>query len=71
MSPKPSVTSGTEPEKLYTLLNAAYRLGLPAFKLRRAAKRGLFPTYSLLNGRKLVRLSEIITAIETSRTGAQ
>lgn len=40
-----------------------------AFKLRRAAKRGLFPTYSILNGRKLVRLSEIVAAIERARTG--
>jgi hypothetical protein len=51
------------------LVAAAERLGLPVFKIRRAAKLGLFPTYSILNGRKLVRLSEVVAAIERSRSG--
>jgi hypothetical protein len=53
-------------EKLLTLIAAADRLGLPRFKIRRAAKRRLFPTYTILNGRKLVRLSEVLAAIERS-----
>jgi hypothetical protein len=57
------------PEKLLTLKDAAARLGLPAFKIRRAARLGLFPTYTLLNARRLVRLSEVVAAIERSRTG--
>jgi hypothetical protein len=35
-----------QPERLLTLSMAAERLGLPTFKIRRAAKKGLFPTYS-------------------------
>jgi hypothetical protein len=63
------VNTSAESERLLTYGAAAAKLGLPIFKIRRAAKRGLFPTYSILNGRKLVRLSEVIAAIERSRTG--
>jgi len=59
------------PEVFITLKEAARRLGLPVFKVRRAAKRGLFPTYVLLNRRKLVRLSELIDAIERTCTGGR
>ena len=55
------------PELLLTLTEVATRLGLPLFKVRRAAKIGIFPTYNLFNGRKLARLSEVIVAIERSR----
>jgi hypothetical protein len=61
--------SSTNFEPLLTLQEAANRLGLRQFKITRAAKAGLFPTYSLFNKRKLVRLSEVIAAIETSRQG--
>jgi hypothetical protein len=57
------------PEPLLTLKNIATRLGLPTFKVTRAAKLGIFPTYSLLNKRRLARLSEVVAAIELSRTG--
>jgi hypothetical protein len=46
------------PEPLLTLKDVATKLGLPAFKVTRAAKLGIFPTYTLLNKRKLVRLPE-------------
>jgi hypothetical protein len=63
-------TSGTKmPEPLRTLKDIATRLGLPTFKVTRAAKLGIFPTYSLFNKRKLARLSEVLSAIERSRTG--
>jgi hypothetical protein len=55
-------------EPLLTLIAAAGKLGLPVFKVRRAARQGLFPTYSMLNGRKLVRLSEVVAAIDRSRS---
>ena len=64
-----TTSSQDAPEQLLTLQAAADKLGLPVFKIRRAAKRGLFPTYTLLNGRKLVRLSEVVAAIERSRQG--
>lgn len=57
------------PEPLLTLKAAAEILNLPLFKLRRAAKQGLFPTYTLYNSRKLVRLSEVLVAIENCRIG--
>lgn len=50
-----------------TLKDAARLLGLKYFKVQRAAKRGLFPTYRLLNTRPLVRLEEIVAAIESSK----
>jgi excisionase family DNA binding protein len=44
---------------------AAEALGLPYFKIQRAAARGLIPTYSLLNGRKYVKLRDIEARIQT------
>jgi hypothetical protein len=61
--------SQAAPEPFITLIAVAEQLGLPVFKVRRAARQGLFPTYSLLNGRKLARLSEVEAAIERSRSG--
>lgn len=56
-------------EKLITLKVAAEALGLPTWKLSRAAKHGQFPTYTLLNSRRLVKLSEIVAVIDASRQG--
>ncbi len=56
-------------EKLITLKEAAEALGLPAFKIYRAAKIGVVPTYSIYNSRRLVRLSEVVAAINASRQG--
>lgn len=63
----PIAKTATEVEPLLTLKAAAEKTGLPVFKIRRAAKLGIFPTYTLLNKRRLVRLSEVINAIERSR----
>ena len=54
-------------EPLYTYKAAAELLNIPYFKVQRAARSKLFPTYRLLNGRPLLRLSELIAAIEASR----
>ncbi len=66
-----SKTDYTEPvvEKLVTFKQAAEALGLPYFKVRRAAKAGLFNTYTFYNKRRLVWLSEVIRAIESSKSG--
>jgi hypothetical protein len=56
------------PEKLLTIKAAAAALGLPTFKVNRAARAGLIPTYTLLNSRRLVRLSEIIAVINSTRS---
>lgn len=54
-------------EPLFTIYEAAVALGLHTWKLRRAIKAGLLPSYTLLNSRRLVRLSEVIAVIEASR----
>lgn len=54
-------------EKLHTLQRAGEVLNVPYFKMRRAAKLGLFPIYRFGNRRALVRLSEVDAAIKASR----
>jgi len=56
-------------ESLITIKAAAEVLGLPTWKLSRAAKQGTIPTYRVLNSRKLVKLSEVISVIEATRQG--
>ena len=56
-------------EPLVTLKQAANQLGIQVFKLDRAARAGLIPTYRFFNSRRLVRLSEVIAVIENSRVG--
>lgn len=57
-------------EKLCTVKEAAAQIGLPYFKLARAVRDGLIPSYTLYNSRRLVRISEILTVIEASRKGS-
>ncbi|MEZ0214623.1 MAG: helix-turn-helix domain-containing protein [Xanthobacteraceae bacterium] len=49
----------TAMEPLLTYQEAASKLGLPYFKIQRAARQGLLPTYRLLNGRRYVKVSDI------------
>ena len=56
-------------EPLLPINHAAAALGLHTWKLRRAIKAGLVPSYTLLNSRRLVRLSEVVAVIEASRAG--
>ena len=56
-------------EPLLPINAAAAALGLHTWKLRRAIKAGLVPSYALLNNRRLVRLSEVVAVIEASRAG--
>lgn len=56
-------------EPLITIKAAAEALRLPTWKLSRAAQQGTIPTYSILNSRKLVKLSEVIAVIEATRQG--
>jgi len=48
-------------DQLRTYRDAADALRLPYFKIQRAARSGIIPTYSILNGRKYVKLRDIIT----------
>jgi hypothetical protein len=56
-------------EKLSPIKVAASQLGLPYWKLLRAVKAGLVPSYRFLNSRQLVRPSEIVAVMDRSRTG--
>lgn len=58
-------------EPLRTIKQASEELGLPYFKLNGAAKLGLVPTYTFLNGRRLVRVSEVSGIITASRVGGR
>jgi excisionase family DNA binding protein len=63
-----------EPEKpvepYVTIAEAAQTLGVHTWALRRAVKAGTIPAYAPFNSRKLVRLSEVVSAIRASRTEA-
>lgn len=58
-----------QPEKFITLEDAATTLGVHLWALRRAVKRGSIPSYTPFNRRRLVRLSEVVAAIEAARQG--
>ena len=60
---------GPSPEPLRTIGETAELLGLKAWQLRRAIKRGDVPSYSIGNGRKRVFLSEVLAVIHASRKG--
>lgn len=48
-------------DKLRTFRDAATKLSVPYFKVQRAARAGIIPTYSLLNSRKYVKLRDILS----------
>jgi hypothetical protein len=56
-------------ERMLTIAAAAGALGIHPWALRRAIKSGLIPAYAPFNGRKLVRLSEVVAAIDASKIG--
>ena len=56
-------------EPFLTLQQAAKELGVHVWALRRAVKAGTIPAYAPFNGRKLVRLSEVVAAINASKIG--
>lgn len=49
--------------RLFTYKDAATKLNVPYFKIQRAARSGIIPTYSILNSRKYVKLSDILKAM--------
>ena len=65
----PDAPSGPRPERLLTIQQAANELGVHTWALRRAIKAGTIPAYAPFNGRKLVRLSEVVEAVNASRIG--
>ena len=53
------MASNSPDKKFYTIKEAADLLGLPYWKLQRAVKAGLVPSYALYNKRRYVRLDEV------------
>jgi hypothetical protein len=51
--------------RLLTIAQAAGELNLPAWKLWRAARAGLIPTYTFFNTRKLVRVSDVLESLQS------
>ncbi|HWK13875.1 MAG TPA: hypothetical protein VNS02_05725 [Rhizobiaceae bacterium] len=54
----PSLFDGLD--QLRTFKDAAAALRIPYFKVQRAARAGIIPTYSILNSRKYVKLRDIL-----------
>jgi excisionase family DNA binding protein len=54
---------------MLTITAAANALGVHGWALRRAIKAGAIPAYRPFNGRMLVRLSEVVAAIDATRIG--
>lgn len=65
--PNTDIPKNVEP--YLTLQQAAERLGVHVWALRRAVKSGMVPAYAPFNGRKLVRLSEVVAAVNASKVG--
>ncbi len=52
-----------ELDRLRTYKEAASLLGVPYFKIQRAALQGLIPTYAIFNSRRYVTLRDIIACL--------
>lgn len=65
----PPMDFGVEP--FLTLQQAAKELGVHPWALRRAVKSGTIPAYQPFNGRRLVRLTEVVAAITASKIGGE
>lgn len=53
-------------DQLRTFKDAAAALRLPYFKIQRAARAGIIPTYSLLNKRRYVKLRDILNLMSAA-----
>lgn len=57
------------PEKLMLISEAADAVGAKPWQLDRAVRRGLIPSYTPFNSRRLVKLSEVVAYIDSCRQG--
>jgi hypothetical protein len=53
-----------------TIREASEQVGIPIWKLHRAARMGQLQTYAFFNSRKLVCLTELIALIESKKVGS-
>lgn len=58
-------------DQLITYKRAADALGLPYFKIQRAGSSGVIPTYTVFNGRRYVKMRDILAIIEKGRVPAK
>ena len=56
-------------QQFRTVKDVAKILHLPTWKISRAVRAGIIPSYSLLNGRRLIRINEVLAVLERSREG--
>ena len=54
--------------RFYTIPQAARKLGIPSYKLRRAVKLGIIKGHRLLDGRIYVHLEEILEVMSGRAT---
>jgi predicted site-specific integrase-resolvase len=63
--------SANQVERLVTVKATAEALGVPYHQIQRAVRAGVFPTYRVFNGRRLLKLSEVVAVIERTREGGR
>lgn len=68
-APGPYHAPGTTAERLLNLKDAAEAIGAKYWQVQRAVQRGDIPSYLPFTSRKLVKLSEVVAYIDSSRQG--
>ena len=63
MTCRPTDGKSDEQHRYYTIPQAADALRIPSYKLRRAVKLGLVPSYGFLDHRRYVVLADIRSAM--------
>lgn len=71
MSDTSNARAGDEPEKYITIARAAETLGLRYWQVQRAVKAQLIPSYAPFGKRRLLRISEVVAAIDASKAGGE
>ncbi len=59
-----TTASLTAPEPFVTMKHVAAAIGIPYYKIVRAVNAGLVPHHTLFDGKKYLRLSEVLASIE-------
>jgi hypothetical protein len=57
------------PEKLISIAKAAEGVGAKYWQIQRLVRRNAIPSYKPYNSRPLVKLSEVVAYIDSSRQG--
>lgn len=68
--PTNDLSTRDQAEPFLTIPEAAKRLGIPDWTLRKAVKRGDIPAFNFATNRWRVRMSEIEQAVRAIRQGA-